>query len=135
MAEQVDFGTAFEGNTYNGFQMTGPTATFASNAGEITRVSFLDPNGDLVFAEFGSDDPNTTLRVDLEDFQGDALPPYRQLGITYSQGLASFTIENSTALTFFSVFSSATTPRGSMPPSSSQTASQAMSTESLIFDR
>ena len=105
MAEQVDFGTAFEGNTYNGFQMTGPTATFASNAGEITRVSFLDPDGDLVFAEFGSDDPNTTLRVDLEDFQGDVLPPYRQPGITYSQGLASFTIENSTALTFFSVFS------------------------------
>ena len=55
-ASFVNEGTEFQGNFYNGFELEGATGVFSSNAGEITRISFLDPGGDLVFAEFGSDD-------------------------------------------------------------------------------
>ena len=101
----VNSGTEFQGNTYNGFELSGMSGTFSSIGGEITRISFLDPDGDLIFAEFGSDDANTTLAIDLENFQGAQPSPYNQPGTTYVQGLPRFTIENSTSLTFFSVFS------------------------------
>ena len=101
----VNSGTEFQGNTYNGFELSGMSGTFSSIAGEITRISFLDPDSDLIFAEFGSDDANTTLAIDLENFQGAQPSPYNQPGTTYVQGLPRFTIENSTSLTFFSVFS------------------------------
>ncbi len=100
----VNDGTTFMGNIYNGFEMKGPAAVFSSIAGEITRVSFLDPGGDLVFAEFGSNDPNTTLLISLSDHRAEVSSPYVQPGTTYEQGLASFTIDNSTNGTFFSVF-------------------------------
>ena len=93
------------GNTYNGFEMSGPSATFTSFAGEITRVSFLDPDGDIVFAEFGSDVFATVLTIDLAESQSGVASPYTQPGTTYTQGDATFTIANSTSLTFFSIFS------------------------------
>ena len=104
-ARLVDDGTEFMGNTYNGFELASEEATFSSAAGEITRISFLDPDGDLVFAEFGSDHSATTLTIHLENFREGVPSPYRQPGTFYAQGLASFTIENPTELTFFSVFS------------------------------
>ena len=100
----VNDGTLFQGNIYDGFELNGAEATFSSFPGEITRVAFLDPDGDLVFVEFGSDDPNTTLTISLQDFAASVPSPYNQTGKTYVQGLATITIENSTAGTYLSVF-------------------------------
>ena len=71
----VNDGTTFQGNIYNGFELGGSQATFSSIAGEITRVSYLDPDGDLVFVEFGSEDPGTTLTVNLANAQEDVASP------------------------------------------------------------
>ena len=101
----VNDGTSFQGNTYNGFELTGQEATLSSFPGEITRVAFLDPDRDLVFVEFGSDDPNTSLNISLRGFVGGVPSPYNQPGKTYSQGLAAISIENSTSGTYLSVFS------------------------------
>ena len=109
-ADLVNDHTEFMGNTYNGFEINSQEATFSSLPGTITRISFLDPGGDLIFAEFGSDDPNTTLTIGLEDFVEEAPSPYTQPGTTYAQGLATFTIAGSTAGTFFSVFSLGSDP-------------------------
>ena len=109
-ADLVNDHTEFMGNTYNGFEINSQEATFSSLPGTITRISFLDPGGDLIFAEFGSDDPNTTLTIGLEDFVAEAPSPYTQPGTTYAQGLATFTIAGSTAGTFFSVFSLGSDP-------------------------
>lgn len=104
-AKLVNEGTFFDGNTYNGFELAGETGSFSSIAGEITRISFLDMDGDLMFAEYGSDDPNTILIITLEDFTAAVASPYNQPGTTYAQGHPSFVIENSTPLTFVSFFS------------------------------
>ena len=88
----VNDGTSFQGNIYDGFELNGAEATFSSFPGEITRVAFLDPDGDLVFVEFGSDDPNTTLTIRLQDFAASVPSPYNQTGKTYVQGLATITI-------------------------------------------
>ena len=103
-ASFVNEGTEFQGNFYNGFELQGATGVFSSNAGEITRISFLDPSGDLVFAEFGSDDPDTTLLISLRNHVAAVPSPYNQPGTTYEQGLADFSINNSNEATFFSVF-------------------------------
>lgn len=103
-ADLVNDGTEFQGFIYNGFEINSRVASFSSDPGTITRISFLDPDGDLVFAEFGSDDPATILTITLEDFQATVPSPYNQPGTTYAQGSPTFTIENSTPLTFFSTF-------------------------------
>ena len=104
-AKLVNDGTLFQGNTYNGFELTGADATLSSLANEITRVSFLDPDGDLCFAEFGSSDPETLLTIGLSGFRAQVPSPYNQPGTTYVQGLASITIENANEATYFSIFS------------------------------
>ena len=103
-ADFVNDGTEFQGNVYNGFEINSRAATFSSEAGTITRISFLDPAGDLMFAEFGSDDPSTILTISLENYLAAVPSPYNQPATTYAQGLPTFTIENATPLTFFSTF-------------------------------
>ena len=101
-ADLVDHGTPFMGNTYNGFEQTSEVASYQATSGELTRVSFLDPDGDLVFVEFGG---AGTMNIQLEDFMADVDSPYDQPGTTYSQGLATITITGSDQTTFVSVFS------------------------------
>ena len=104
IANFVNDGTEFQGNFYNGFEINSRVATFSADPGTITRISFLDPVGELMFAEFGSADPSTTLTITLENYLAAVPSPYNQPGTTYAQGLPTFTIENSTSLTFFSTF-------------------------------
>ena len=74
--------------------------------GEITRVSFLDPGGDLVFADFSSDDPATEVVITLEDYSGSLEDtPYDQPGTQYARGLATVTVVNPTETTWLSIFS------------------------------
>ena len=105
-AKYVNDGTEFMGNTYNGFELGGSTGTFSSIGGQITRVSFLDAGGDLMFAEFGAEDPNIVLVITLDPFDGAKVPsPYNQPGTVYAQGHPRFEILNSSSLTFVSFFS------------------------------
>ena len=105
-AKFVNDGTEFMGNTYNGFELAGSTGTFSSIAGQITRISFLDEDGDLMFAEFGAGDPNVVVVITLDPFRGaDVLSPYNQPGTVYAQGHPRIEILNSSNATFVALFS------------------------------
>ena len=94
---------ASNGNVYDQVLMTGSSVSVTADAGQITRVSFLDLSGDIVQAEFSG---KGTLTVSLDSFGAAAAPTnYNQPGVKYVSGLASFTISGTDATTNFSVFS------------------------------
>ena len=102
----VDEKTVFQEKVYNGYELGDSTATLRSVAGEITRVSFLDPGGDLVFADFSSDDPATEMVITLEEFPGTLEEsPYDQQQTRYARGLGTVTLVNPTDLTWLEVIS------------------------------
>ena len=106
-ARIVDDATVFQGKTYNGFELTGSSATFRALADEITRVSFLDPDGDLCFVDFRSDNLAARLTIALSGMglRFQVPSPYNQPGTTYVQGLASISIIHSDETTELRVFS------------------------------
>ena len=106
MGEQKDDGIMFMGYTYNGFELRGSTVTLRSVAGEVTRLSFLDINGDVVFVDFSSDSSDTEVSVTLEDYM-DPLDgsPYNQPDSWYAMGLATVHVVNPTAMTWLKVTS------------------------------
>ena len=65
-ATATDHATEFMGNTYNGFEQSSLVASYAATPGELTRVSFLDLDGDVVFAEFGG---NGKLTISFEQYE------------------------------------------------------------------
>ena len=102
----VDERTVFQEKVYNGYELGDSTATLRSVAGEITRVSFLDPGGDLVFADFSSDDPATEMVITLEGFTSVLEEsPYDQPQTRYARGLATVTLVDPTDLTWLEVIS------------------------------
>ena len=106
VAELVDDQTGFQGETYNGYELDESTVTLRSAAGETTRISFLDPDGDLVFVDFSSDDPATEMVITLEGFSGTLEEsPYDQPETLYARGLATVTMINPTELTWLQVVS------------------------------
>ena len=106
VAELVDDQTGFQGETYNGYELDESTVTLRSAAGETTRISFLDPDGDLVFVDFSSDDPATEMVITLEGFSGTLEEsPYDQPDTLYARGLATVTMINPTELTWLQVVS------------------------------
>jgi hypothetical protein len=108
MGEQKtpDGGTMFMDHTYNGFELRGSTVTLRSVAGEVTRLSFLDINGDVVFVDFSSDSSDTEVSVTLEDYM-DPLDgsPYNQPDSWYAMGLATVHVVNPTEMTWLKVTS------------------------------
>lgn len=91
------------GNVYDQVLMTGASVTVTADAGQTTRVSFVDLQGDILQAEFSG---AGTLTISLDQFQAAAeAAKYNQPGVEYVGGLASFTIQGSDATTNFSVFS------------------------------
>ena len=106
LAEFVDDKTVFLEETYNGYELKGSTVTTRSVAGETTRVSFIDLDGDLVFADFSSGDPATEMIVNLEEYSGTLeASPYNQPDAQYARGLATIWIMNPTEHTWLSVVS------------------------------
>ena len=89
-------------NTYNGFEQSSVVASYAATPGELTRVSFLDLDGDVVFAEFGG---NGKLTISFEQYESAQPSPYLQSTTWYSQGLATLSISGGDQSTFLSVFS------------------------------
>ena len=105
-ARLVDNSTIYNRNRYNGFELAGRAATIRSSPGEITRISFLDMDGDLVFAELGSATPTTEMIISLDPLIGISEPsPYDQPNTRYARGHASIEIRNPGFLTFLSVLS------------------------------
>ena len=92
-----------DGRIYDQILMTGASVTVTADPGQVTRVSFLDLQGDIVQAEFAG---KGTLVVSLDQFKTAApAANYNQPGVNYVGGLASFTIQGEDATTNFSVFS------------------------------
>ena len=106
LADLVDEKTLFQGKSYNGYELEESTVTLRSVAGETTRVSFLDLDGDLVFVDFSSDDPATEMVITLEEFAGTLEEsPYDQPNTRYARGLATVTMINPTELTWLRIVS------------------------------
>lgn len=91
------------GNVYDQVLMTGASVQVTADAGQVTRVSFLDMQGDIVQAEFSG---SGTLTISLDNATTNVDPTnYLQSGVKYVQGVASFSIQGSDATTNFLVFS------------------------------
>ncbi len=91
------------GNIYDQVLMTGDTATVRNDPGQLTRVSYLDLDGDIVQVEMSG---SGTLIVKLDGATGPMLPALYNQDITYMKGNARLTIvgaDESTNLTVFSV--------------------------------
>ena len=105
-AKPVNKGTIFQDKSYCGFELTGESATLSAHRGVTTRVSFLDPHGDLVFVDFSSDDPATEMTITLDGFSGTLKEsPYAQPETRYTRDLATVAMTNPTVLTWLRVVS------------------------------
>ncbi|ACB74538.1 peptidase C10 streptopain [Opitutus terrae PB90-1] len=92
------------GNTFDQVLLEGAAATITADSAEhqITRISFLDLDDDIVQVEFSG--PGS-LTVTLENPSGPALPVNYIQGVTYMKGHASIVITDATQDTHVSVFS------------------------------
>ena len=93
-----------DGNVYNQILLTGQSVTMRTDGSEISRVSFLDPNGDIVQVETSG---NAVVTVTLdEDSFTDAAPPakYNQPTVSYVGGLATVQVTGADSSTFISIF-------------------------------
>jgi hypothetical protein len=92
------------GAVYDQVLLTGPSASVTADAGQVTRVSFIDLNDDIVQVEFSG---AGTLALTLDAASGPAAPiNYNQPDIAYMKGNARLAItgaDETTNLTVFSV--------------------------------
>ncbi len=93
-----------DGNVYNQILLTGQSVTMRTDGSEISRVSFLDPNGDIVQVET-SGNAVVTVTLDSDSFT-DAAPPakYNQPTVSYVGGLATVQVTGADSSTFISIF-------------------------------
>lgn len=90
------------GNTYDQILLSGSTITVTADAGQVTRVDFLDLDGDIIRAEFAG---AGQLAISLTDFKEAAKPANYATETKYVQGLAGFRISGSNASTNFTLYS------------------------------
>lgn len=90
------------GNTYDQVLMTGPACTVTADAGQVTRVSFIDLSDDIVQIEFSG--PGS-LTVRLSQASGPAVPLKYNQAVTYMKGHASFYLVGADSTTNVSAFS------------------------------
>jgi hypothetical protein len=100
-----------DGNTYDQILLTGSSVTVTADAGQVTRVSFLDQSGDIVQAEFAgagtmtvaldTSAPGYGLHVQPANYNQtlDLSAQFGAQAVGYSQGLATITVQGETALT------------------------------------
>ncbi len=100
------FIVASNGNHYDQVLLTGTSVSVTNDTGNITRVSFLDLQGDIVQAEFGGAG-TLTISLDPSTAVAGVQPTKYNQTVTggYEQGLASFTVTGSDATTNLTVFS------------------------------
>ncbi len=92
------------GNIYNQVLLTGQSVTLRTDGSEITRVSFLDTNEDIVQVEF-SGNAIVTVSLDPDTFV-DAAPPtkYNHPTVSYVGGRPTVSVKQADENTFLSIF-------------------------------
>jgi len=93
------------GNVYDQVLLTGPSATVEADRQQqqVTRVSFIDLNDDIVQVEFSG---KGSLTVSLENASGPApAAKYNQPGVLYMRGHATLMINSPDATTNINCFS------------------------------
>ena len=92
------------GNVFDQILLTGESVQLQAKPGQITRVSFMDENEDIVQVEF-SGNGTFTVSLDPATFLPPAVPPrYNQSGVAYVTGKPSVVIEGADETTYFSIF-------------------------------
>src|SRR5690606_17163673 len=90
------------GNIFDQVLLTGAAAAITADAGQITRMSYIDLNDDIVQVEFSG---SGTLALTLAAPTGPALPLKYNQNVTYMKGHASIVITGADESTNVSVFS------------------------------
>lgn len=91
------------GNTYDQILLQGPSAAVTADPGQVTRISYIDLNDDIVQVEFAG--PGT-LTLQLDNDSGPAPPvKYNQASVSYMKGHARILIAGADETTNVSVFS------------------------------
>lgn len=91
------------GNVFDQVLLTGQSIKLRAKTNQITRVSFLDENEDIVQVEYFGNG-NLTVNLDPTTFIPPALPSKYNQNISYVRGHPSVVIEGADAGTFFSIF-------------------------------
>ncbi len=91
------------GNVFDQILLTGESVQLQAKPGQITRVSFMDENEDIVQVEF-SGNGTFTVSLDLATFLPPAVPPRYNQAVEYVTGKPSVVIDGADANTFFSIF-------------------------------
>ena len=80
------------GNIFDQILLTGPSITVKAKEGQITRVSFMDENGDIVQAEF-SGSGTFSITLDPATYLPPALPAFYNQDVKYVTGKPSVVID------------------------------------------
>ncbi len=91
------------GNVFDQILLTGESVQLQAKPGQITRVSFMDENEDIVQVEF-SGNGTFTVTLDPATFLPPAVPPRYNQAVEYVTGRPSVVIDGADANTFFSIF-------------------------------
>ncbi len=91
------------GNVFDQILLTGESVQLQAKPGQITRVSFMDVNEDIVQVEF-SGNGTFTVTLDPATFLPPAIPPRYNQSVEYVTGKPSVVIDGADANTFFSIF-------------------------------
>ncbi len=91
------------GNVFDQILLTGEFVQLQAKPGQITRVSFMDENEDIVQVEF-SGNGTFTVTLDPATFLPPAIPPRYNQAVEYVTGKPSVVIDGADANTFFSIF-------------------------------
>lgn len=91
------------GNVYDQLLLQGASATIGADAGQITRISFIDVTDDIIQVEFAG---AGQLTLSVVNSSPPAAPVrYNQPGVLYMRGHASITITGSDSTTSLSIYS------------------------------
>ena len=91
------------GNVFDQILLTGESVQLQAKPAQITRVSFMDENEDIVQVEF-SGNGTFTVSLDPATFLPPAVPPRYNQSVEYVTGKPSVVIDGADANTFFSIF-------------------------------
>ncbi len=91
------------GNIFDQVLLTGQSIQLRAKPGQITRVSFMDEDEDIVQVEF-SGVGTFTVTLDPATFLPPAIPPRYNQAVEYVTGKPSVVIDGADANTFFSIF-------------------------------
>lgn len=91
------------GNIYDQFLLTGTAGTITADPGQIARISFLDPQNDIVQLEMSG---AGALTVQLAAASGPMAPAlYNQAGVSYMRGSPLVVLAGADASTHVSIYS------------------------------